>query len=177
MTNRTRLVARLRSNDRRDSSASMSLLGLGLALAGALIALWWAPAGQIDLSLWRVPASFLNFQHANRPTAVQVMRTVVPIGSVAVLPPATSTASAAPASGSPPPTRRAAADERWLIAHTDGLGVVLRSAARQDAREPRGLAEGTLVTVLERREPEWVRVRDATGREGWVPAQYVLPQE
>jgi hypothetical protein len=153
----------------------MSLLGLGLAFAGAVIALWWAPAGQIDLSLLRFPASFLNYQHANRPTALQVAQTVVPVSTVVVRAPATATAQAAATSA--PAILRTAADERWRIAKTDGLGVVLRSAARLNAREPRGLEEGTLVSVLEREGLDWVRVRSTAGQEGWVPAQYVLPQE
>jgi uncharacterized protein YgiM (DUF1202 family) len=52
---------------------------------------------------------------------------------------------------------------------------VLRSAARLDAREPRGMLEGAIVTVLERQEPQWVRVRAEGGEEGWVPEQYLLP--
>ena len=44
------------------------------------------------------------------------------------------------------------------IVHTDGLGVVLRSAPRTDARLPAGFLEGTLVTLVEHQD-EWARVR------------------
>lgn len=166
------------SHDRRDNSASMSLLGLGVVLVGALIALWWSTGVQLDLSILRGPAAFLNYRDGDRPTGrpgADSLDLGTPMAAeVQVAAPAPTPASSLSEST---PVVPAAAAERMRIGHTDGLGVVLRSAARLDAREPRGLLEGALVTVLERQEPEWVRVRGAGGQEGWVPAQYVLPAQ
>jgi hypothetical protein len=66
-----------------------------------------------------------------------------------------------------------AAGSHMRVAHTDGQGVVLRTAPRLDARVPRGLLDGVPVTVIELSGAEWVRVRDDNGRDGWVPAQYL----
>ena len=44
---------------------------------------------------------------------------------------------------------------RAKVANTDGLGVVLYAAPRDNARQPAGLLEGTPVTVLERSGDEW----------------------
>ena len=167
---RSRLLGTMRFHNRRDNSPSMSLVGLGLVLAGAIVALWWTAPVQVDLSLVQFPASFVMYRHVDRPAAPQMTQTAVPV-------PVSVAAVSVPVSVAvvlPPPT--AVIIVRWRIAHTDGLGVVLRSAARLNAREPRGLAEGTFVTVLERQEPDWVRVRGEAGQEGWVPAQYVLAQ-
>ena len=65
--------------------------------------------------------------------------------------------------------------QRFRVANTDGVGVVLHSAPRQDARVPRGLLEGTRVTVLERSDDEWAHVRADNGQEGWVPLKYLTP--
>jgi hypothetical protein len=68
--------------------------------------------------------------------------------------------------------------ERARVANTDGVGVVLRSGPRLDARTPRGLLEGTQVTILERSGADWARVRaESSGLEGWVPSQYLAPAE
>jgi hypothetical protein len=164
--------------NRRDNSASMSLLGLGVVLVGALIALWWTTGVQVDPSVLRGPAAFLNYRDADRPTGRP--------GADSADPGTTMAAELQAAAVAPTPVRSlsvltpavtAAAAGRMRISHTDGLGVVLRSAARLDAREPRGLLEGAIVTVLERQEPEWVRVRGEGGQEGWVPAQYLLPAQ
>ena len=53
--------------DRRDNSASISLLGLGVVLVGALIALWWTTGVQVDLSVLRGPAAFLDYSDVHRP--------------------------------------------------------------------------------------------------------------
>jgi hypothetical protein len=173
---RGRTSAGVRLCDRYDNSASMSLLGLGVVLVGALIALWWTTGVQVDLSMLRGPAAFLNYRDSDRPTGRPGADSADPgttmaavVEAAAVAPPPVSTLAV------PTPVLPAAAAERMRIAHTDGLGVVLRSAARLDAREPRGLLEGALVTVLERQEPGWVHVRGDDGQEGWVPEQYLLP--
>jgi hypothetical protein len=59
------------------------------------------------------------------------------------------------------------------VAHTDGQGVVLRTAPREDARVPRGLLEGARVTVLEQPDGEWAHVRGDNGLEGWVPIEFL----
>ena len=67
------------------------------------------------------------------------------------------------------------ASDRLRVTNTDGLGVVLHTAPRKDARVPRGLLEGTRVTVLERSGDDWAHVRADNGQEGWVPSQYLAP--
>lgn len=173
---RGRQSAVARFYERRDNSARVSLLGLAIVLVGAVFALWWATGVQVDLSLLRGPAAVLNYRDSDRPATR-------PGAASAAAPGSTVAAEVHPAVAPPPlnslsvPTVvvPASADERMRVAHTNGLGVVLRSAARLDAREPRGLPDGALVTVLERQVPDWVRVRGDDGQEGWVPAQYLLP--
>lgn len=80
---------------------------------------------------------------------------------------ATPSARTASPATAPPSTMR--------VVRTDGVGVVLRSSPEPNARMPRGLLEGTQVTVLERSGADWVRVQAANGQEGWVPAQYLDP--
>jgi hypothetical protein len=59
------------------------------------------------------------------------------------------------------------------VAHTDGVGVVLRASPRDSDRMPRGFMDGAEVTVVERQGSDWVRVRGANGQEGWIPAKYL----
>lgn len=170
--------AGMRFYGRRENSAIMSLLGLGVVLVGAVIALWWTTGVQVDLSVLRGPAAVLNYRDADRPAARPGAAHDAPGSPVA--PEVETRAVAPPPINSelvPPPVVPAPADVRMRIGHTDGLGVALRSAPRLDAREPRGILEGALVTVLERQGPDWVRVRGDGGQEGWVPAQYVLPAQ
>jgi hypothetical protein len=61
------------------------------------------------------------------------------VQAVAVAPPPTDSLSV------PTAVVPASANERMRIAHTDGLGVALRNAARLDTREPRGLLEEFLL--------------------------------
>jgi hypothetical protein len=68
-----------------------------------------------------------------------------------------------PAQGSPAEVRR---DAVLQIAHTDGRSVVLRTRPRADARVPRGLLDGTRVTVLGSEGPVWVHVRADSGLDG-----------
>ena len=167
---------RPRFDDRGRNNASMSLVGLGIVLVGSLIALWWTAGVQVDLSALRGPAAFLNYRDADRPTThagaasdAPGARLVPEVQKRALAPPVIDSLSV------PTPVIPAAGDERMRISHTEGLGVALRNAPRLDAREPRGLLEGALVTVLQRQESDWVRVRGDAGQEGWVPAQYLLP--
>ena len=59
------------------------------------------------------------------------------------------------------------------VAHTDGVGVVLRASPRDKDWTPRGFMDGTEVTVLERQGADWVRVRGPNNQEGWIPARYL----
>lgn len=67
--------------------------------------------------------------------------------------------------------------ERARVAHSDGVGVILRSAPQMDARTPRGLAEGQQITIVGRQSSDWVHVRANAGAQsdGWVPSNYVQP--
>jgi SH3-like domain-containing protein len=67
--------------------------------------------------------------------------------------------------------------ETARVAHTDGQGVVLRTAPRDDARVPRGLLEGARVTVIEQPEGDWAHVRGETGLEGWIPIEFLAPSD
>jgi hypothetical protein len=67
--------------------------------------------------------------------------------------------------------------ERLQVANTDGLGVVLASAPRQGSRTPRGLREGTPVTLLQRAGDEWALVRAENGLEGWILSHYLASGE
>lgn len=166
----------MRFYDRRDSSARVSLLGLGVVLVGVLIALWWTTGIQVDLSVLRGPAAFLNYRDLDRPTTHPGAVSAAP--STTMAPEVQAVAVAAPPIDSlPVPTAivPALAVKRMRIAGTDGFGVALRNAARLDAREPRGLLEGAFVTALEWQGTDWVRVRGDGGQEGWVPTQYLLP--
>jgi cytoskeleton protein RodZ len=78
-----------------------------------------------------------------------------------------------------PPAAAPATDTpgRLRVAPTGGVGLVLYTAPRKDARVPRGFLEGARLTVLERVGTDWVRVRGDNGMEGWVAAQYLAPAE
>jgi hypothetical protein len=67
--------------------------------------------------------------------------------------------------------------ERLQVSNTDGLGVVLASAPRREARTPRGLLEGTRVTLLQRAGDEWAFVRAENGLEGWILSHYLASGE
>ena len=67
----------------------------------------------------------------------------------------------------------APASETATVTGTDGTGVVLRASPRDDDWTPRGFMDGAQVTVLERSDPDWVRVRGDNGQEGWIPARYI----
>ena len=66
---------------------------------------------------------------------------------------------------------------RARVANTDNMGVVFYAAPRDNARQPAGLLEGTVVTVLERSGDEWARVQSDSKKSGWVRAQYLVSAE
>jgi len=99
----------------------------------------------------------------------------VPSALVAIAPAPTQEPVPSPTAAEAPNQELAAAPAagtHMRVAHTDGQGVVLRTAPRLDARVPRGLLDGVPVTVIELSGAEWVRVRDDNGRDGWIPTQY-----
>jgi len=69
----------------------------------------------------------------------------------------------------------APASDTATVTGTEGTGVVLRASPRDDDWTPRGFMDGAQVTVLERLDADWARVRGETGQEGWVPARYIKP--
>jgi hypothetical protein len=102
--------------------------------------------------------------------------------------PATAAAST-PTAGSAAPTAAAAPPgqvaERVVVGNTGGDGVSLRRSPRWSDRWP-GVAwpDRTVLVVVESGVPgddgaggtaPWLRVRDPSGRDGYVPARYVVP--
>jgi hypothetical protein len=69
----------------------------------------------------------------------------------------------------------APASDTVTVAGTEGTGVVLRASPHDADWTPRGFMDGAQVTVLERLDAEWVRVRGENGQEGWIPARYITP--
>ena len=88
-----------------------------------------------------------------------------------------STEPAGPAEPTPPEAVALTVGARARVANTDGLGVVLYAAPRDNARQPAGLLEGRVVTVLERSGDEWARVQSDAKQSGWVRAAYLVPSE
>jgi hypothetical protein len=101
-------------------------------------------------------------------TVPSVLVATAPAPTPELVPSPTATAAANQVVGATP-----AAGTHMRVAHTEGQGVVLRTAPRVDARVPRGLLDGVPVTVIELSGAGWVRVRDDNGLDGWVPAQYL----
>src|SRR5579872_3293221 len=98
----------MRFYDRRDNSATMSLFGLGVVLVGVVIALWWTTGVQVDLSVLRGAAAFLNYRDLDRPTTRPGALSVAP--STMMAPELQPTAVAAPSKDSlPVPTAVVAA--------------------------------------------------------------------
>jgi hypothetical protein len=162
---------------------------LGVVLASLLVARAAAEALAPDPSASRSVLRSLNYTPTQRarvghvPTPLaQPVPTNVSAGAAVAAGAGTAPDSSTVATVQAPvsqaaPTAVAApahdAGERLRVAHTDGQGVILRSAPRLDARQPRGLMDGMQVTVLQRSGAEWVYVRADNGQQGWVPSQYL----
>ena len=88
------------------------------------------------------------------------------------LEPPVATATAAPAA------RPRSTGERVVISNTGGLGAVLRADPVTGAPVA-ALRDAQVVDVLERRNiagsGDWVHVRTAEGKEGWVTGLVTLP--
>jgi hypothetical protein len=124
------------------------------------------------------PVARVQVGHPAEPTASPAGPAAAPPASPAaaqatVEAPAVGTAAPAPEPAPAPADQPLQAGDRARITGTGDTGVVLRSAPREDAREPRGLLEGTVVTVLNLAGDAWVQVKTETGQPGWVPPQYV----
>ncbi|MEN9938694.1 MAG: hypothetical protein RLZZ387_5273 [Chloroflexota bacterium] len=94
--------------------------------------------------------------------------------------PAPGAAAPAPGAAAPAPAATAEAVQSaapYLVAGTEGLGLVLRADPSPQSVPLATLADGTPLTVLgEEVIAEgmgWLPVRDAAGIEGWVAAEYV----
>ena len=94
----------------------------------------------------------------------------------------------APVSTAPPPAAPKASSaptNRAVVANTGGRGVAFRNTASWDDRVNPKIAvrEGTALTIIETGitgddgvggSTAWVRVRDNSGRNGYVPARFLL---
>jgi hypothetical protein len=139
-----------------------SVLAGGL-LVGAVLAVRMGSSSTTEV---------LGITASGQPPHVQAGYQPGPSGSG---PPASgSTAVRNPTAGpQPAATASPQATDRWRVAGTDGQGVVLRASPRDNDWTPRGFMDGDWVTVLERRAPDWARVRGDNDQEGWVPARYL----
>ena len=99
-------------------------------------------------------------------------------GAKAEATPAAAPAGSAPERAEPPASPDAlAVGARARVANTDNMGVVFYAAPRDGTRQPAGLLEGTMVTVLERSGEEWARVQSDAKKSGWVRARYLAPAQ
>ena len=93
--------------------------------------------------------------------------------SAAVTPPARPRRQPLPNGSSRREPAALAVGARARVANTDTMGVVFYAAPRDGTRQPAGLLEGTMVTVLEHSGEEWARVQSDSKKSGWVRAQYL----
>ena len=135
------------------------------------------PSQIAEISLPRTLVPSFHPAAPSRPvdgaTPVTKMSLTGPTERVNAAPPGTAAESAEP----PLIPAELGAGARARVANTDNLGVVFYAAPRDNARQPAGLLEGTVVTILERSGQEWARVQADSKRLGWVRAQYLVPTE
>ncbi|HEY3057971.1 MAG TPA: SH3 domain-containing protein [Chloroflexota bacterium] len=97
--------------------------------------------------------------------------------SGAINPPQAAAAGEAPNAlaqpTSPPQPTPTVNPDAAHVAHTDGVGVVLRASPRDNDWTPRGFLDGDAVTIVERQGKDWARIRGPNGQEGWVPTKYL----
>lgn len=161
-----------------ESNAALGLvvvLLLTIGITGMLLS-WQV----LDVSLPRTLSPASSTAALDRPAdgAAPAMKLplAAPADEVSAAPVADAPAAPAPVAHDPaPPALDAGARAR--VANTDGLGVVFYAAPRDNARQPAGLLEGRVVTVLERSGDEWARVQSDAKQSGWVRAQYLVPAE
>ena len=134
------------------------------------VAAGWVVAESVDLHLsWARGSAQTRVAAARGPVASD-RGTGVPDAPIAAASDADSPGAAA---DGPAPLPGQAA----RVARTDGQGVVLRTAPRENARVPRGLLEGARVTVLDQPDGEWAHVRGDNGLEGWVPIEFLAASD
>jgi len=96
-------------------------------------------------------------------------------GALAAATPAVATSMSPLAAASPSPSP-AAPSPIWRVAHTDGLGLVLRPRPASPARL-RTLPDGTLVHVtgdaVQQSGRAWLPVQAPSGEGGWVAAEFL----
>jgi hypothetical protein len=167
-------------SSRGDDSAIVAWLFVLLAMAGLVVIRLATRSIDADIAGGHSLARTLGYGVSQRiPLGYDPNAPSPPPSGVTPVPPpplqppvvADAEASAPSADTAPAPD----AGQRYRVANTDGVGVVLHTAPRQDARVPRGLLEGTRVTVLERSDDEWAHVRADNRLEGWVPLKYLTP--
>ena len=139
------------------------------------------PPAAVRGTVTEVPAPTPTEATVSPTIAEESSDTPVPDGPAPI-----AVSSDAPVPVGPAPTAVPTAAPRVVVVgNTGGLGVALRRSPRWADRVP-GVAwrDRTALAVLEEGIPgddgaggsaPWVRVRDPAGREGFVPARYVLP--
>lgn len=162
-----RATARAHRGRRRSAEDSAPLVLMLVALVVVGIVALGLLSQTVDLTLPRSLTGSLQRQTPTRPTDGAVPVSKVQLASTDAA--ATGSATAA--------TQLLAVGSRARVANTEGQGVVLYSAPRQNARQPAGLLEGTPVTVLEVSGAEWARVQSDARKTGWVKAAYLVGAE
>jgi hypothetical protein len=164
------------------AGAAIPLIAVVVLTFGVTTYIFQSRIEEISLPRTLLPTAHQAAQE--RPVDGATPVTQLSVSSTKVAAPPAQTASEAPATApatapAEPPSQPAdlAVGARARVANTDNLGVVFYAAPRDNARQPAGLLEGTVVTVLERSGDEWARVQSDSKKSGWVRAQYLVPAE
>src|SRR6266851_4842959 len=165
--------------ERRDRAAILVVLAGGI-LAGLIVA-WYLTAGpsisgQFDLTRLQGSDQAARKLSGHQPCASGANACTADTPASSTVDQPADAARVVEASVRPDiPPQDAPASDTATVTGTDGTGVVLRASPRDDDWTPRGFMDGAQVTVLERLDADWVRIRGDNGQEGWVPARYITP--
>ena len=165
--------------ERRDCAAILVVL-VGGILAGLIVA-WSLTAGpslsgQFDLTRLQGSEQAARKLSGHQPCAPGASACTPDKPANSAIDPLRDAAPVIEASARPEiAPQDASASDTATVAGTDGTGVVLRASPRDDDWTPRGFMDGAQVTVLERLNADWARVRGDNGQEGWVPTRYIKP--
>ncbi len=166
-------------HETRDRVAILAVLGGGI-LAGLIVA-WNLSAGppmsvQFDLTRLQGSEQAARKLSGHLPCAPDTGRCTPdnPANTAEVPPRDAAPVVEAPVHQDVAP-QAAPASDTATVAGTEGTGVVLRASPHDADWTPRGFMDGAQVTVLERLDGDWVRVRGDNGQEGWLPARYITP--
>lgn len=162
---------------RRRASEADAALPLVAVMLFSVVAMGLVVTSQlVDISL---PRGLVPTFHPAAPSRPVDGATPVAKLSLSTTPLEASTATSPSLDGVAAPTTQQALEvgARARVANTDNLGVVFYAAPRDGTRQPAGLLEGTVVTVLERAGDQWARVQSDAKKSGWVRAQYLVPTE